>query len=75
MTTATSVRAAMPTVRRMMLATAAILVIAGQIEGSFSQFTNQTFPYPIKIGVAGLLFALLVIYLFLPRKKRAELDP
>ena len=74
-TTATSVRAVMPTVRRMMLAAAAILVIAGQIEGSFSQFTSQTLPYPLKIGVAGLLFALLVTYLFLPRKQRAEVAP
>ena len=70
-TTATSLRAVMPTVRRMMLATGAILVIAGQIEGSFSQFTSRTFPYPLKIGVGALLFVLLVAYLFLPRRRAA----
>ena len=74
-TTATSVRAVMPTVRRMMLATAAILVIAGQIEGTFSQFTSRIFPYPLKIGVAGLLFILLVVYLFLPRRPKGKPAP
>jgi uncharacterized membrane protein SpoIIM required for sporulation len=65
---ASSLRRAFPDLRRMLLGTAAILVFAGLIEGSFSQFTNRTFPYPLKIGVAVLLFVLLVSYLFVRRR-------
>lgn len=65
-----SIRAAMPDVRRMLVGTAAFLVVAGLIEGSFSQFTAKTFPYGLKIGVAVVLFALLVLYLFAPRPGR-----
>jgi uncharacterized membrane protein SpoIIM required for sporulation len=64
-----SLRRSFPEVRRMLLATAAILVLAGLIEGSFSQFTQKTFSYPLKIGVALALFGTLVVYLFFwPRK-------
>jgi hypothetical protein len=52
---------------RMMLATALVLVLAGLIEGSFSQFTARTFPYPIKIAVAALLLAALLAWLFVRR--------
>jgi uncharacterized membrane protein SpoIIM required for sporulation len=62
-----SVRRAFPDLRRMLLGTAAILVLAGLIEGSFSQFTNKTFPYAFKISVAIALFVLLVSYLFVRR--------
>jgi uncharacterized membrane protein SpoIIM required for sporulation len=68
---ASSVRRAFPDLRRMLLGTAAILVFAGLIEGSFSQFTNKTFPYPLKIGVAVMLFVLLVSYLFARRSGKA----
>jgi uncharacterized membrane protein SpoIIM required for sporulation len=63
-----SMREAFPAVWRMMVATALILVVAGLIEGSFSQFTARTIPYPVKIGVAGLLFVALHAYLFWPRR-------
>ena len=53
---AAALRAAFPSVWRMMLATALVLVLAGLIEGSFSQFSARTFPYPLKIAVAALLF-------------------
>lgn len=69
---ASSLRKAFPEVRRMLLGTAAILVLAGLIEGSFSQFTKKTFPYPFKIGVAAALFALLLSYLFIRRRGRPE---
>lgn len=65
----TALRRAMPDIRRIMLASAAILVVAGLIEGSFSQFTAKTFPYAVKIAVAALLFALLMAYLFLRRRE------
>ena len=68
---AASVRRAFPDLRRMLLGTAATLVLAGLIEGSFSQFTNRTFPYPLKIGVAVMLFVLLVSYLFVRRSGKA----
>ena len=60
-----AVRAAMPSVWRMLLTTAAVLVLAGLIEGGFSQFSAKTFPYAMKILVAALLFVALVSYLFL----------
>jgi uncharacterized membrane protein SpoIIM required for sporulation len=64
---AAALRAAFPSVWRMMLATALVLVLAGLIEGSFSQFTARTFPYPIKIAVAALLLAALLAWLFVRR--------
>jgi uncharacterized membrane protein SpoIIM required for sporulation len=64
---AASVRSAFPAVWRMMLAAAMILVIAGMIEGSFSQFSVRTVPYGVKIAVAAALFLTLMAYLFLRR--------
>lgn len=46
------------------VATASWLVIAGIIEGGFSQINEPTIPYPLKIAVAGLLFLMLLAYLF-----------
>jgi uncharacterized membrane protein SpoIIM required for sporulation len=68
---AASLRRAFPDLRRMLLGTAAILVFAGLIEGSFSQFTSKTFPYAFKIAVAIALFVLLLSYLFIRRRERA----
>jgi len=62
---AASLRRVLPAVWRMMIGTALTLVCAGIVEGSFSQFSSRTFPYPLKIAVAVLLFAGLVAYLFL----------
>jgi len=59
-----SVRASFPAIWRMMAATACTLVLAGLIEGSFSQFSAKTFPYPLKISVAVILFLSLVTFLF-----------
>jgi len=72
---ASSLRKAFPDLRRMLLGTAGILVLAGLIEGSFSQFTSKTFPYSVKIGVAVLLFMLLLGYLFLRRRPRPGAAP
>jgi uncharacterized membrane protein SpoIIM required for sporulation len=63
--TRAALREAMPDVARMLLGVMAILVVAGLIEGSFSQFTAKSFPYGVKIAVAGAELGLLVAYLFL----------
>ncbi len=41
----------------MMVGAVLFLVLAGLIEGSFSQFSAKTVPYTLKIAVAVLLFA------------------
>lgn len=64
-----SARRAMPTVWRMLLVTALVLVAAGLVEGSFSQMTARSIPYPVKISVAALLFAGLVGWLFAWRRE------
>jgi len=64
---ATALRAVQGDVWHMMLGSACVLVVAGIIEGSFSQFTSKTVAYPVKIAVAGVLFAALVAYLFAGR--------
>jgi uncharacterized membrane protein SpoIIM required for sporulation len=67
LTVGSSLREAFPSIWRMMVAVAVLLVMAGAIEGSFSQFTAASFPYPIKIGVASALFVSLVVFLFVRR--------
>jgi len=65
--TGTALRRALPSVWRMLLLTAVVLVAAGLVEGSFSQMTARTIPYPAKIAVAALLFAGLLGWLFARR--------
>lgn len=62
-----SVRRVLPDVWRMMIGAALTLICAGLIEGSFSQFSAKSIPYPLKIAVAAVLFAGLMTYLFLRR--------
>jgi uncharacterized membrane protein SpoIIM required for sporulation len=64
---AASMRRVLPSVWRIIIGTALTLVLAGLIEGSFSQFSMRTFPYEAKITVAALLFVALMTYLFLRR--------
>jgi uncharacterized membrane protein SpoIIM required for sporulation len=64
---AASMRRVLPSVWRIITGTAFTLVLAGLIEGSFSQFSSRTFPYEAKIAVAVLLFLSLMTYLFLRR--------
>jgi uncharacterized membrane protein SpoIIM required for sporulation len=64
---AASMRRVLPSVWRIIIGTALTLVLAGLIEGSFSQFSSRTFPYEAKITVAALLFVALMTYLFLRR--------
>ena len=62
-----SLRRVLPSVWRIMIAAAMTLVLAGIIEGSFSQFSSKSVPYALKISVAALLFVGLNTYLFLRR--------
>ncbi|HKR63218.1 MAG TPA: stage II sporulation protein M [Thermoanaerobaculia bacterium] len=62
-----SLRRVLPSVWRMIIGAALTLVCAGLIEGSFSQFSSKTIPYPLKISVAILLFTGLMTYLFVRR--------
>ena len=59
-----SLRRVLPSVWRMLLATVLMLVVAGFVEGSFSQMSAKTVPYSLKITVAGLLFGGLLFWLF-----------
>jgi uncharacterized membrane protein SpoIIM required for sporulation len=65
MSRGSALRAAFPSVWRMLIATALTLVFAGIVEGSFSQFSSKTFPTPLKIAVAVLLLVSLISYLFI----------
>jgi uncharacterized membrane protein SpoIIM required for sporulation len=67
-----ALREALPSVARMLAATVVVLVLAGLIEGSFSQFSAKTFSYPVKTGVAAILFALLMGWLFLAGREADE---
>lgn len=74
LTRGAAVRLAFPAVRRILLAACAILVVAGLIEGSFSQFTAKTISYELKIAIACMLFLFLVIYLFIIPKRGGQYD-
>jgi uncharacterized membrane protein SpoIIM required for sporulation len=69
---AAALRRVLPNVWRMMIGAALVLVLAGLIEGSFSQFSAKTVPYALKISVAALLFVGLLSYLFLRRTDDAQ---
>ncbi len=59
-----SLRRALPSVWRMLVATALVLIVAGFVEGSLSQMSAKTVPYSLKITVAVLLFGGLIFWLF-----------
>jgi uncharacterized membrane protein SpoIIM required for sporulation len=62
-----SLRRVLPSVWRMMIGAMLTLILAGIIEGGFSQFSAKTVPYALKISIAALLFVGLMTYLFLRR--------
>jgi uncharacterized membrane protein SpoIIM required for sporulation len=66
--TASALRAAFTPVWRMLVWAMTTLVFAGMIEGSFSQFSAKTVPYPFKLSFALLLFIALLAFLFYKRK-------
>src|SRR4029078_170349 len=59
-----ALRESFPDAWRMMAATALILVVAGLVEGAFSQFSSKTSPTALKVSVAAVLFTSLMGYLF-----------
>ncbi|MAE66456.1 MAG: chromate reductase [Phycisphaeraceae bacterium] len=64
-----------PALVHLIIGTATLLVIAGTIEGGFSQINEPTLPYPLKIAVAAALFTALTAYLFLvPVRSRQETE-
>lgn len=67
-----SLRRAFPRVWRMMVGVMLFLVVAGLIEGSFSQFSAKTVPYSLKIAVAVVLHVALLAYLFVPRAQESR---
>ena len=69
---AAALRRAMPQVWRMMVGVMLFLVVAGLIEGSFSQVSAKTVPYSLKIAVALVLLVALMAYLFVPRHPEAR---
>ena len=59
------VRAIRPKLVDLIIGTSTLLVLAGLIEGGFSQINEPTIPYAFKIAVAVTLFLALNVYLFL----------
>ncbi len=72
---AASVRNAFPTIWQMIVTTMIVLVAAGLIEGTFSQFTAKTVSYDLKIAVAVILFGLLLLFLFVRRVSAGRAEP
>jgi uncharacterized membrane protein SpoIIM required for sporulation len=64
---AASLRRVLPSVWRIIIGASMTLVLAGIIEGSFSQFSQKTIAYELKILVAVLLFVALMVWLFARR--------
>lgn len=58
------IRRLRPELVDIIVGTSTLLVLAGLIEGWFSQINEPTLPYPLKISVAAMLFAGLIAYLF-----------
>ena len=66
------VRHMRPALIDLLVGTATLLVLAGLIEGGFSQINEPTLPYSLKIVGAAALFAGLLIYAFwVPAKPRS----
>jgi uncharacterized membrane protein SpoIIM required for sporulation len=59
------IRAIRPKLVDLIVGTSTLLVIAGAIEGGFSQVNEPTIPYWFKIAVAVTLFSALMFYIFL----------
>jgi uncharacterized membrane protein SpoIIM required for sporulation len=65
-----ALRRDLPDIWRMMTATILTLVLAGFVEGSFSQFSSRAVPYVLKVAVAVILFLGLMAVLFARRMER-----
>ena len=71
-TTRAALREVTPDVARMLVGVIVILVVAGLVEGSFSQLTARSVPHGLKIGVAAVELGLLFAYLFLRPRPPGE---
>jgi uncharacterized membrane protein SpoIIM required for sporulation len=70
-TVLSQIRAVRPKLADILIGCASLLVVAGCIEGGFSQINEPTISYWFKIVVAAVLFGGLVTYLFIiPVKPR-----
>jgi uncharacterized membrane protein SpoIIM required for sporulation len=68
---AAQIRKIRPKLIDMIIGTATLLVVAGFVEGGFSQINEPTLPYWLKTCVAVALFSSLLVYLFwIPVKPR-----
>lgn len=56
----------------LLVGTASLLVVAGVIEGGFSQVNEPAMPYALKIAVAAMLFLGLIGYLFFLPVRRTD---
>lgn len=61
----TQLRAIRPRLVDIIVGTSTLLVVAGTIEGGFSQINEPTLSYSFKIAVAITLFGALLAYLFI----------
>lgn len=62
-----------PALIDLLVGTASLLVVAGVIEGGFSQVNEPTLPYTLKIAVAVALFVALLLYVFkMPARGRVQ---
>jgi len=69
------IRAVRPALVDLLVGASTILVIAGCIEGGFSQVNEPTISYSFKIIVAAMLFGALLAYLFvMPARPRPSAD-
>lgn len=68
-------RAMRPALVSILVGTATLLVVAGLIEGGFSQINEPTIPYTLKIAVAVFLLVALMAYLFVLPVRTASPDP
>jgi uncharacterized membrane protein SpoIIM required for sporulation len=70
-TVLSQIRAIRPKLADILIGCASLLVIAGCIEGGFSQINEPTISYWLKIVVAAVLFGTLFMYLFvMPARPR-----
>jgi len=64
-----AVRLIIGDVVKMLFTACAVLVAAGIIEGSLSQFSAKSVPYALKIGISAVLLSALLAWLFLTKRR------
>ena len=70
-----SLAEALPPASRMLVTAMIVLVAAGLIEGSFSQFSSRVVPFAVKIAFAAVLFASLFAWLFVSGRRAPRVGP